>query len=54
MKRGSRASLVIKVAWPCGARPDERCTSGRYSSGRPGTFASEIGAGRAAAATSAR
>jgi hypothetical protein len=55
MKRGSRASPVIKVACPaCGALLDEPCTSGRYSAGHPGTLASEICPERAAAATSAQ
>jgi hypothetical protein len=36
MKRGSRASPVIDIAWPaCGALPHERCASQFRPSGRP-------------------
>jgi hypothetical protein len=52
MKRGPRASPVIKIA--CPALPNEQCSSDRYPGGRPGTFASEFCPGRAAAAAGAR
>jgi hypothetical protein len=55
MKRGSRASPVIKIACPaCGAPPGGRCASDRHPSGRPRTFASGFRPERAAAAASAR
>ncbi|MFZ0185912.1 MAG: hypothetical protein WAL72_03075 [Streptosporangiaceae bacterium] len=55
MKRRSRASPVIKIASPaCDARPNERCASDRYRSGRLRTFASRFNPERAAAAASAR
>lgn len=55
MKRGSRASSVIKIACPaCAVLPNERCDSHRYPSGRPRRFASEFHPERAAAAASAR
>jgi hypothetical protein len=55
MKRGSRANPVIVIACLAyGALPGGRCARGRYPSGRPGTFASEFGPGRAVAAVSAR
>lgn len=55
MKRRPRASPVIKIASPaCDARPNERCASDRYRSGRLRTFASRFNPERAAAAASAR
>jgi hypothetical protein len=55
MKRRRRASLFIRIASPaCDAQPNERCTSDRYPSGRPRTFASKFHPERAAAAASAR
>jgi len=55
MKRGSRASLVIKIACPaCGALPGERRASDRSTPPCPGMFASGFRPGRAAAAASAR
>ena len=55
MKRRPRASTVIEIASPaCAARPNERCASDRYPSGRLRTFASKVHPERAAAAASAR
>jgi hypothetical protein len=55
MKRGSRASPVIKIGSPArGALPDERCASDRYPSGRLRMYASKFHPERAAAAASAR
>ena len=55
MKRGPRASPVIKIACPAwGAVPDERCAGGRHTFGYQGTFSSEFRPERAAAAASAR
>jgi hypothetical protein len=55
MKRGSRASPVIKIArLACDALPNQRSASDRYSLRRPGTFPSQLRPERAAAATSAR
>ena len=50
MKRGSRASPVIKIASPVrGALPNERRASDRYPSGRLRTFGSEFRPDRAGA-----
>jgi hypothetical protein len=55
MKRGSRASPVVKIACAApSALPNDRRASDRYPSGRPRTFASEFHPEGAAAPTSAR
>ena len=55
MRRRPRASPVVTTATPArAARPDGRRAGGRYSFGRPGTFAGKFRPGRAAAAVSAR
>ena len=55
MRRRPRASPVVTTATPArDARPDGNCAGGRYSSGRPGTFAGKFRPGRAAAAANAR
>jgi len=55
MRRRPRASPVVTTATPArDARPDGHCAGGRYSSGRPGTFAGKFRPRRAAAAANAR
>jgi hypothetical protein len=52
MRRQPGAILVVKFARPaCDALPDERCDTGRYPSGRPGTSGGEFRPGQAAAAS---